>query len=230
MGNSKNKTVIILGNPRGGTSVAALMIKTIGVDLGKDINISSQNPTGDIEDKDFAKIIKKNTNYVHEISQINENYEIIDLIKNKNNNKVWGWKHPFTLLMVDPFIKHIDNPYLIFVYRNIENTAKSASSLDDLNYQEAKKRALRFKEIMDRKSKKYNYLPQLHISFEEIIEKPIDSAKKIADFLNLELTPKKKQKIKRKVVSRKRIKIAKKTYLIRKVFDKLHYNIWRRYQ
>jgi len=62
MSKSRNnkKTVVILGAPRSGTSLAAGLLSILGVDMGRDIRQADEfNPKGYFEDLDFSILIMR---------------------------------------------------------------------------------------------------------------------------------------------------------------------------
>jgi|AntRauTorcE11897_2_1112592.scaffolds.fasta_scaffold01629_9 hypothetical protein len=104
------KTFIVLGNPRGGTSLVAGTLIGLGVYMG-------QYPSNQYECKDFkalwqARQVQTNGNYL--IRDRNEDY------------KYWGWKLPNTIYFIKSIFRKLHNPHFIAMYRDpVENAASS---------------------------------------------------------------------------------------------------------
>jgi len=91
------RTVVVLGVERGGTSMAAGVIRGLGVDLGARAGLNHEDPLFLTEEQPrLANRIK---------------------MRNKETD-VWGFKVPKASLMLDFYEKHLRNPYYVIVYRN----------------------------------------------------------------------------------------------------------------
>ncbi len=224
--NQKEKTIIVLGPARSGTSVTTGILNILGVYIGeKIVGGNPDNPKGSFEDVDFFKLDKSifysaaktkdwanppTKKQVLEQKEIFKN-EIKNLILKKNNkNKIWGWKVPTTCLTIDLYLPYLNNPYFIIVRRDLKDIAKSAvSHRSELNYEEMIKNAeFYYKNINDFLNKNPK-LPRISVFFKNIIKNPILESKKIADFIGLDFSETKKEKIQEFIIPRKKIKQAK---------------------
>lgn len=98
------KTVVILGAPRGGTSMVAGVVRELGVDLGRRLGVNHEDP--DFLPKDLDLIRQR--------------------IKERNEaREVWGWKMPHSTDYIDQIEGDLRNPHVIFVFRNLLGTALS---------------------------------------------------------------------------------------------------------
>lgn len=91
------RTVVVLGVERGGTSMAAGVIRGLGVSMGPKAGLNHEDPLFLTEETDRLK---------NRIGMRN------------NESDVWGFKVPKASLMLDFYEKHLRNPYYIIVYRN----------------------------------------------------------------------------------------------------------------
>jgi hypothetical protein len=98
------KTIVILGVERGGTSMVAGMIRALGVDLGERAGRNHEDPKFLTDDQDKLS------------AQINDY---------NSRKSVWGFKVPKASLMLDFYDKHLRNPHYVLVFRNVEATVDS---------------------------------------------------------------------------------------------------------
>jgi len=100
----KEKTVIVSGIPRSGTSMIAKMLDEIGVFLGD----SAKKPI--YEDVELAKLLA---------SKKFDQDKFYNLVSKRNNkHDIWGWKTPGSYIRNDLFIKKIRNPHYIIPFRD----------------------------------------------------------------------------------------------------------------
>src|SRR5262245_44339512 len=116
--NSKqgDKTVVVLGAFRGGTSMIAAAVDALGIPMRQSPGLVDPSDGYDNwEDADFAKVLHHDKNYISPIlnrgeyhlinsvaSEMKERLPIVDeLIQTRNASlKSWGWKYPGTVLWV----------------------------------------------------------------------------------------------------------------------------------
>ncbi|NQY25931.1 MAG: hypothetical protein HRT92_01995 [Piscirickettsiaceae bacterium] len=160
----REKTIVVLGVERGGTSMVAGMIRALGVDLGERAGRNHEDPKFLTDDKD----------------------KLLQQIEANNAEKsVWGFKVPKASLMLDFYDKHLINPYYILVFRNVEATVDSwcsrggndpmQSALHAMNYYNT---ALEFL-----KGKKR---PLIFASYERACDNPMAFAKDLANFIGID--------------------------------------------
>lgn len=104
---SEARTYVVLGAPRGGTSMLAGALQLLGVPMG---SVNNQH-----EDPAF-----------HDESKIDG---MIEAIAERNRNYgYWGWKLPNTIYFYDRLAEHLRNPVFLVIYRNPFDIFRSAAS------------------------------------------------------------------------------------------------------
>lgn len=236
--NSRSKkTVVILGNAKGGTSVVAGILHILGIDIGKKfVEADTFNPKGYFEDYDFVNL----TDAIFEAAKTNywdfpsrekllgqkDNFDsqIRQLIKKKEKNKrIWGWKDPWINILIELFLPYLTQPYFIVIFRNPLATAKSAVTFTKRKQHEfwvkhpitlfhALKLANFYDRIILEFFEKYPKPPRLFIAFEDIIEHPIRETKKIARFLGITLTKQQIDRILNFVIPRDKVNQERKRF------------------
>jgi hypothetical protein len=228
--NQQQKTVVVLGTARSGTSVTAGMLASLGIDMGNVGHPSRSNPRGAFEDRDFGRLHKEIFNLVAEgktywdpptRGQILEQKEaaaprIERLILEKSKGKpIWGWKHPRTILTIDLFLPYLTNPHFIMVFRNplaiayssVEHTKNRQRSVDFLN---ALKLANFYQREMVDFLERYPGLATMFVAFDDVVNDPMREAARMAEFLGIELDEKKTREVQRMVIPREQIEVSKK--------------------
>jgi hypothetical protein len=171
---SEEKTIVVLGCPRGGTSLIAGLLYRFGIFMGD--NLKKQ-----YEDKTF-----KNRTYV----EYKQNIE-----RRNNEYKVWGWKLPNTIYYIASITPLLRNPYFIIVYRDPFSIACSSAAHDG---RELDQRLLNVPinhyQKMHTAVKTINRTgpyPQMVCSYEGVLKEKINFVQALADFCGLELTEEK---------------------------------------
>lgn len=144
MDESKMKTVIILTQPRSGSSLLAGILHRLGVSMGdKEEELTAKshdNKFGSYEDQDFqvlhhrlmfkAKILIRYPNRLKDVESRIEKavkkYEerLVKLIR-KKERELWGWKDAVLIYTIPYFEQHLTNPYYIFLKRPPASVANS---------------------------------------------------------------------------------------------------------
>jgi hypothetical protein len=209
---SNEKTVVVLGRDRGGTSVVAGILDVIGVDMSADSNPTPFNPHGAYEDLDFniinEEIIKTaggdsiyNLPTYEDIIGTKSLFEerIQKLFEKKSKAHIWGWKKPSTSLLIELYLPYLNNPHMVVVFRNILGNAKSMVNFtrhkEKISIHKAMTNAIfTYQMILDFLDR-HPELPVLFIAFEDIIQDPVKESQKIAEFVGLDLNEDKIKKI-----------------------------------
>ncbi|MHA1213039.1 MAG: hypothetical protein ACTSSH_11310 [Candidatus Heimdallarchaeota archaeon] len=137
------KTVIILTQPRSGSSLLAGVLHRLGVNMGpeKDLMMSQhKNKFGSYENQAFlrishnilytAKRLMLYTNRFNDddrkIEKAVDKYEneLVKLIR-ESERELWGFKEAVLIYTLPYFHHHLKNPYYIILYRNPESVANS---------------------------------------------------------------------------------------------------------
>ena len=138
------KTVIILTQPRSGSSLLAGILHRLGVVMGDDeeelVIQSHDNKFGSYEDQAFQKIFhrimfasRRLIMYHNRLKKDDSKSEkavkryekkLIKLIRQKEK-ELWGWKEAVLIYTIPFFHQHLTNPYYIFLRRPPESVANS---------------------------------------------------------------------------------------------------------
>ena len=185
----QQRTVIIFGNARGGTTMVAKIIATMGVDVGT----TSQEAIS-LEDKMFRYDLYENETHEDIVMQLKT------AIANNNMTKsLWGWKYPRASLYLEDVINVVRNPHLICVYRDsfacamrqvrdaLDHDTQSLK-LEHLIAEESRQ-CLANVEMIERLA-----LPTMMCSYEKIISYPNDFIEAASSFLDISMA----QSIKRR--------------------------------
>lgn len=221
------KSVVILGIARSGTSVTSGILNILGVNMGNIRSPSRINPKGFYEDYEFNLLIQKmwraagarekdtfwNPPDLKRVRALRNNFakEIRELVAQKSQGKtLWGWKSPRTSIVIGAFLPHLKNPHVIVVLRNPLDIVQSATNSKHVNNKEyaLKMVAFHFGVIMDFLAR-HPRIPCLFVSFEEVVADPVKEARKMANFLGVRLTPKMIARIQALVIPRSRIRREK---------------------
>jgi len=202
------KTVVLLGLARSGTSTVTGVLHLLGVDMGAREYADKWNPMGSFEDKDFQRLHKeifdlvgKGVNYwnpptYEALMGLSQELapRIRSLIAEKAEGKqLWGWKHTRTILTIDLFLEYLENPHFVVVYRNPLATARSSVKHtqryeDPLDFHRALNLVNFYHEQLLRFYERHPDLPTSFVAYEEIVDEPRKEATKIADFLDISPT------------------------------------------
>ncbi|MFX0186842.1 MAG: sulfotransferase family protein [Candidatus Hodarchaeota archaeon] len=195
------KTVIVLGMHRSGTSMISGVLSILGLNIGDIIKGRYEyNPFGYFEDQNFLKlnneILKSAGGHPFDppdeksiLIQAEKFKEEIEKIL-KNKPELWGWKDPRTSLTIELYLPYLTNAYFIVCHRKPEEVAESLYRKYKMDFE----KSLKIKKIYDLRIEnffsKFPELKRIDLYYNKIIENPMESLKKIGDFLNIEITDK----------------------------------------
>ena len=148
MPKSKNKTVIVLGNARSGTSMTSEVLENLGVPMdfdpanwvvheGKDLreswdaNVINQHIWCDARGEEYISPVGFDRQWWLPFPTPDKmeahlgKYD--DAIKGfiKKKKGTWGFKNPKTTLAIKHWLPHLKNPYFVMVHRNPLSVAAS---------------------------------------------------------------------------------------------------------
>lgn len=135
-----NKTFVILGCHRSASSLVAKALHEAGVHMGNDLlSELPDNPEGHFEDMDF---LKKNVelldgNVWNDVDRELQDADTSALVRSKNNRPLWGWKDPRTVLTIEKYYEHLDDPIIVGLFRKPELVAKSMAKRGDISEDDA---------------------------------------------------------------------------------------------
>ena len=161
----QQKTIVVLGAPRGGTSMVAATLRALGVMMGEELG--SQH-----EDREFRRDVPL-PEMIRTIHERNAAYDL------------WGWKLPNSIYYLEELLPHLRNPHFIVVFRNPFSISMSSAARDRREY------TLRLLHVAVNHTKKVlNLMEQVHVptalvGFETAIKKPQDFVRALADFIGV---------------------------------------------
>jgi hypothetical protein len=111
----EERTVIVLGMPRGGTSMVAGSLRLLGVPMGDRLEPSNQ------EDLDILDLVASlQPLYGEDGKPITENFDRLRaLIAGRNEERpFWGWKDPNAHVYISELMPVLRNPHFVVVFRD----------------------------------------------------------------------------------------------------------------
>lgn len=165
------RTAVVLGLPRGGTSMVAGVLHHLGVDMGDDFN------TATFEDRRLSGAVEKGS------------IDAVRRIVNERNNRsnIWGWKRPSARKHLDIVQAEFRNPYYIMVFRDMLAiaTRKHLSIRSDVikamrSNVRAQRQLIDIAASLD--------APLLLLSYEKCLNHPPAAAAAIAEFVGVPVT------------------------------------------
>ncbi|MFC3051678.1 sulfotransferase family protein [Kordiimonas pumila] len=170
---SEEKTLVIMGAPRGGTSMVAGAFRELGVDLGSRLGENHEDP----------KFLTK------DLDELRERIAVRNA-----ETPAWGWKMPHSLHYIEELLPDIRNPHFVFVFRNMLSTTMSQvnRSKNDTTVENALRFSLRQNVIMAELIEKLD-IPMLLINYDRAVESKDEFIQAATDFMNLTVTPEQRQ-------------------------------------
>ncbi len=135
-----NKTFVILGCHRSASSLVAKALHEAGVHMGDELLCGlPDNPEGHFEDMDF---LKKNVelldgNIWNDVDRELTDADTAALLAAKDIRPLWGWKDPRTVLTIERYYEHLDDPIIVGLFRKPDLVAKSMAKRGDISEEEA---------------------------------------------------------------------------------------------
>ncbi|PHR59692.1 MAG: hypothetical protein COA47_09340 [Robiginitomaculum sp.] len=180
-----DKTVIVLGAARGGTSMVAGLVRLLGISMGERIDPPTNEDLDFIEGREPLTAIPDAKHPEHE--QVLQ--RLLQLVKTRNQqHSIWGWKDPLGFVYIAPLLAHIRNPHLVVVFRDFYSI--SARELTDTHTDTL--------ETLSRAQNNYAWLlevlkrreaPALLTGYEKAILHPEQFATDLCEFLGMEAKP-----------------------------------------
>ncbi len=179
---SDEKTIVILGIPRSGTTMMAKVLESLGVYMGQTNGVVK-------EDTSLSKLLEKEVD-------INA---FKNLVNSRNKKyKVWGWKRPEAFKYIKKFEQIIRNPHFIFIFRDPLAISLREQISMDIDLLE------KMEECQKRYSKIIKYVsntsyPCLLVSYEKATSKKGAFINSLGSFLDIEINNKIKNDAKEKI-------------------------------
>ena len=161
---SPQKTVVIIGIQRGGTSMVAGVARELGVNLGKNLGVNHEDPA--FVTKDLSAIR----------AAIQERNDQSDL---------WGWKMPHTSEYLLDLLPSIRNPHVIVVFRNVLAITRTQMRRSDADFETA------FKFASERTRQVGSIVPEIDaplmvVDFEKAAAARAEFVSELVEFLHLQ--------------------------------------------
>lgn len=176
------RTLIVVGCGRGGTSLVAGAASILGVPMGaahdslihEDMELVYAAQGRDLD----GNLIDCSTDMAME--------KLRDLIRERNEaNDLWGWKDPSADLYLETVASVVRDPFVLFVNRDMAAVAQSEVKLMQCSIEQAYEMALirygRYWELLQRLR-----WPTLLVSYERSVLDPKSLLSEIADFIGLD--------------------------------------------
>ena len=145
----QNRTLIIAGMHRSGTSLITQWLNKCGLYLGEDfLGAGPGNLDGHYEDMDFLKLHEEilRSNNVRDTGLIEDNaIDVSNYYKNKlkclinmknQGHQVWGWKDPRTCLFLETYNELIPDARYLVIIRDYKAVVSSLLSRDFQDYEQ----------------------------------------------------------------------------------------------
>jgi len=159
------ETVIVFGNPRGGTSMVAGCLTGLGMHMGNNL---PQN----YEDPEFVAKPKQ---------------QMLSTIERKNkHHDVWGWKFPEAGRYLDELLSEVRNPRFVVVFRDliaISNRQNQANNVDFERALAANSLLMQQNMLLVMRAR----VPTMLVSYEKAIGDNEGFLSELCDFSGLEL-------------------------------------------
>jgi len=169
------KTVLVVGQPRGGTSSVAAVLDAIGVPMGEPSELRNG---GSFESFTFVHGTAEQR--LAEVARLNAKYPI------------WGWKAPFGVNALDSRPKTVRNLHCVFVIRDIVALAQAYLFHNKTNLDDSFAFATRENHRILNRARNTD-LPSLLVSYERIKSDPGRFVEMLAAFLSIPVSDKQKQ-------------------------------------
>ena len=221
----REKTVVVLGMHRSGSSLTSGLLEALGVDMGERLMAESRaNPVGYFEDKAFLRL---NRQILHAaggtwydppppdaIRAQHEPFraEVEALVRGRPG--LWGWKDPRTSLTLEVYLGHLSSPHVVVTHRDPEAIAQSLVKRGDMQHEEALALAALYEARIDALLEAHPELPRLHASYEAITRRPEGWIEEAIRFLDLKPTPQQREAALSLVLSKRSIRLLRAKRLV----------------
>lgn len=166
------KTCVVIGSTRGGTSAVAGAVRSLGVFMGQSLGRNHEDPKFLGTDHDF----------------------LLEQIHNRNkHHKVWGFKAPHAIDMIDFYMEHLTNPHFIVIYRNPLAVAQSIRTRTGNSIRRGLNHVIDFYSKIDAFLDS-NEAPTLLLNYEKMTEQKDVAVTGMVDFLGLDVSTDKLRK------------------------------------
>jgi hypothetical protein len=167
----KQKTVIVFGLGRGGTSAVAGVLRELGVVL----------PNAHPLKHEWSPVC------CHGNGEVDLASTLSNLHRFDNMHDVWGWKSPKDVFVLDQIESYIRNPVIVVVFRNLLESCLSGAKHDEFHWEIC---AEEHAAVQTRLARLVMYSPHpiAALSYETLIQDPAPVIAEFSDWLGVGLT------------------------------------------
>lgn len=160
----RQRTVVVLGVERGGTSMVAGVLRALGVDMGRQAGLNHEDPRFLRDDETHLRHVIRTRN---------------------QDSDLWGFKMPKAVFHLDMLDTTLRNPYYVIVHRNLAAVADSWHQRGAGTYLDTIERALTYHVRLVahcRKTKR----PVVMVNYERAAKDPAIMVRELVSFLRLQ--------------------------------------------
>ena len=175
---SSPKTVVIFGAARGGTTIVARVVQSLGIHLGDDIGINLEDDAFNLQKLQLLPSKEPEALKASLLQTIQERNQARD---------VWGWKYPNAARYLPLILPALRNPLFICVFRDCISTSsrmlgpKMSKGKNPLNVLDVNLNT----QMENLRLMRNSNVPSLLCSYEKSISDPTDFVKTLANFLGV---------------------------------------------
>ncbi len=166
------RTVVVLGVERGGTSMVAGVVRALGIDLGRRAGLNHEDP----------RFLNDDEGHLRHVIAVRD-----------KENAVWGFKMPKAVFHLDLLESTLRNPYYVIVHRNLAAIADSWQQRGAGSYIDTLDRALDYHTRLNAHCRKTNR-PVMLVNYERAAKDPATMVEDLVDFLGLQPEPEDKRR------------------------------------
>lgn len=196
------KTVLVLGTHRSGTSLVAGMLHYLGVPMGPPgaddrwILPNWSNPTGQFENPEFTDLLHRFLDFDGEEPRWDPAWndlgartarflpEFVRLVRRTESER-WGWKQPWTLLILEALLPHLQNPRFVVVRRDLAQIVDSIHRRDGLGVGESEQVSGELLGRMERLLRAHPAIPSLTLEYSEVVRDPPTAVARLVEFVGI---------------------------------------------
>ncbi|HBI15681.1 MAG TPA: hypothetical protein DDY20_09240 [Desulfobulbaceae bacterium] len=168
------KTIIVCGNFRGGTTAVAQLLDRLGIPLGE-----KMDPNNNCEDLEFQQVLLRETL---------DRAELDRLVRERNaRHAIWGFKFPGAHLHMPAMLESFRNPQVIFVFRDPYAVADSEQRRTGQSLSRMMERTVEYNLHMTRLLQSLS-CPTHPVSFEQLLVRPAAVIDRLLTFLSIRLS------------------------------------------
>lgn len=194
------KTIVVLGMHRSGTSMMGAVLEALGVNMGDEFREGARaNPLGFFEDLTFKEL---NRDMLHAaqgdmydappreaiLAHKGQYVDRIQQVVSSKTSARWGWKDPRTSLTVELYLDYLVNPHIVYCRRSKDAVAKSLETRGDMTFADAISLAEEYEKRIVSFLDGNPDIPRLTLTYEAMTSQPKEGIQQLILFLELHST------------------------------------------